>query len=63
VAVLKPIARRARRASATPNPPPAMTVHIGCSGWFYWGWRGKFYPEQLRTDRWFGHYANHFYPD
>ena len=37
-----------------------MAVHIGCSGWFYWGWRGKFYPQELRTDRWFPHYAKHF---
>jgi uncharacterized protein YecE (DUF72 family) len=35
-------------------------VHIGCSGWFYWGWRGKFYPLASRPDAWFGHYAKHF---
>jgi uncharacterized protein YecE (DUF72 family) len=35
-------------------------VHIGCSGWFYWHWRGQFYPADLPTHRWFKHYAKHF---
>jgi uncharacterized protein YecE (DUF72 family) len=34
--------------------------HVGCSGWFYWGWRGKFYPANLPTSRWFHHYAQRF---
>ena len=38
----------------------AMEIHIGCSGWFYWGWRGKFYPLSVPTDKWFTHYAKHF---
>ena len=25
------------------------TVYIGCSGWFYWHWRGGFYPEESST--------------
>lgn len=37
-----------------------MKVHIGCSGWFYWGWRGTFYPEGCPTHRWFEHYTKHF---
>jgi uncharacterized protein YecE (DUF72 family) len=37
-----------------------MIVHVGCSGWFYWGWRGKFYPRELPTHRWFNHYTKHF---
>src|SRR5687768_17052790 len=32
-------------------------VRIGCSGWMYKHWRGNFYPAQLPTTRWFGHYA------
>ncbi len=48
---------------------PAMTArriisdsrfHIGCSGWFYWHWRGDFYPAELPTGRWFSHYAARF---
>lgn len=38
----------------------APKVHIGCSGWFYWRWRGDFYPETLSTSEWFSHYASHF---
>jgi uncharacterized protein YecE (DUF72 family) len=32
-------------------------VYVGCSGWFYWKWRGSFYPEGLPTGEWFPHYA------
>jgi uncharacterized protein YecE (DUF72 family) len=35
-------------------------VHVGCSGWFYWHWRGRFYPTDLPTNRWFEHYSQHF---
>lgn len=37
-----------------------MHVHIGCSGWFYWHWRGIFYPDTKRTDGWFPHYTAAF---
>ena len=33
-------------------------VYVGCSGWFYWKWKGTFYPEGLPTGEWFRHYAN-----
>lgn len=35
-------------------------VFIGCSGWFYWHWRGAFYPTELPTNGWFKHYADRF---
>lgn len=35
-------------------------LHIGCSGWFYWHWKGAFYPVSLPTGAWFGHYARRF---
>ena len=35
-------------------------LNIGCSGWFYWDWKGKFYPAQMPTSEWFGHYADSF---
>ncbi|HEY2103017.1 MAG TPA: DUF72 domain-containing protein [Chthoniobacterales bacterium] len=38
-----------------------MRVRIGCSGWFYWHWRGKFYPDAKRTDHWFHHYTQTFH--
>jgi len=34
--------------------------NIGCSGWFYWHWRGDFYPSDMPTKDWFNHYAGHF---
>jgi uncharacterized protein YecE (DUF72 family) len=35
-------------------------INIGCSGWFYWHWRGGFYPQAMPTAKWFAHYAAHF---
>lgn len=37
-----------------------MQVRIGCSGWFYWHWRGKFYPETKAPQQWFDHYLQTF---
>jgi uncharacterized protein YecE (DUF72 family) len=36
------------------------TYCIGCSGWYYWHWRGSFYPDSIRGSRWFAHYASRF---
>jgi uncharacterized protein YecE (DUF72 family) len=35
-------------------------IHVGCSGWQYRHWKGDFYPAELPTTRWFGHYARVF---
>ncbi|HET6246928.1 MAG TPA: DUF72 domain-containing protein [Tepidisphaeraceae bacterium] len=35
-------------------------LNIGCSGWFYWDWKDRFYPAGMMTKDWFHHYANHF---
>jgi uncharacterized protein YecE (DUF72 family) len=35
-------------------------LNVGCSGWFYWHWRGAFYPEGMAAKDWFGEYARHF---
>lgn len=37
-----------------------MQAHVGCSGWFYWKWRGLFYPKGSQPDVWFRHYLEHF---
>ncbi len=37
-----------------------MKYYIGCSGYFYWGWKGKFYPEDLKPNQWFKYYSNVF---
>lgn len=37
-----------------------MQWHIGCSGFHYNDWRGKFYPEKLAKSKWFEYYAQYF---
>jgi len=38
-----------------------MRIQVGCSGWFYSHWRGRFYPAQeVTTKNWFAYYANVF---
>jgi uncharacterized protein YecE (DUF72 family) len=39
---------------------PPQRYYVGCSGWFYWHWRGVFYPNDLPTNRWFQYYAGRF---
>ena len=34
--------------------------YIGCSGWFYWHWRGTFYEQDAPTSTWFDHYSDTF---
>ena len=35
-------------------------INVGCSGWYYWHWKGRFYPEDLPRNQWFDHYAKAF---
>ncbi len=37
-----------------------MRAYIGCSGYFYWGWKGKFYPEDIKPSKWFAYYTDFF---
>ena len=54
----------ARLSAAMESPQHAESAeaaaHVGCSGWFYWKWRGPFYPVELPTGEWFDHYAEQF---
>ena len=43
-------------AMAEPRDPP----RIGCSGWNYKTWRGKFYSAELPVKKWLAHYASVF---
>ena len=59
------LARIEHDKSANSQPPPrhkseSRQIFIGCSGWFYWHWRGAFYPAELPTKQWFAHYAAKF---
>ena len=35
-------------------------LRIGCSGWNYAHWRGRFYPADLPSSRWLEYYAERF---
>jgi uncharacterized protein YecE (DUF72 family) len=35
-------------------------IRVGCSGWYYWHWKGVVYPEDLPASRWFDHYQGAF---
>src|SRR5687767_3441086 len=66
--------RTARRAYELEHPPLAAAApkkkssrgkgpteaFVGCSGWYYWHWRGDFYPQALPTTGWFDYYASRF---
>lgn len=46
--------------SAKPRSEKRRQIYVGCSGWFYWHWKGAFYPADLPTSQWFAHYAKAF---
>ncbi|MCB5203748.1 DUF72 domain-containing protein [Neorhizobium sp. T786] len=35
-------------------------IHIGCSGWYYWHWKGNFYPADVPSSHWFAIYQDCF---
>ena len=35
-------------------------IRIGCSGWYYWHWKGVVYPADLPANRWLAHYQRTF---
>jgi uncharacterized protein YecE (DUF72 family) len=35
-------------------------AHVGCSGWNYGDWRGRFYPPKTPASRWLEYYAQAF---
>jgi uncharacterized protein YecE (DUF72 family) len=53
------LAMEADSATAPPSTQPDV-LYVGCSGWFYWKWRGLFYPDGMPTGEWFNHYAAEF---
>lgn len=53
-----------RMGSPSPVSSPTASAFpkyvVGCSGWFYWHWRGIFYPADMPTGKWFDHYSRQF---
>ncbi len=41
-------------------PAADRRYFLGCSGYFYRDWRGKFYPPELKPSRWLRYYAEFF---
>lgn len=39
---------------------PDMKIYIGCSGYYYNHWIGRFYPEKLPKKEWLIFYSEHF---
>lgn len=37
-----------------------MECFIGCSGYFYWHWKDKFYPSEIKPNQFFKYYQNYF---
>jgi uncharacterized protein YecE (DUF72 family) len=37
-----------------------MKLYIGTSGWQYYHWKGKFYPENLKSENFLTFYSKHF---
>jgi uncharacterized protein YecE (DUF72 family) len=37
-----------------------MEYYLGCSGWNYDEWRGRFYPEDLENKYWLSYYSQIF---
>lgn len=37
-----------------------LSPRIGCSGWNYKSWRGRFYPAGIPPSKWLPYYATHF---
>lgn len=47
-------------AVTTCGPLAKGQVYVGCSGWTYKSWRGRYYPITVPTSRWLEHYASDF---
>ena len=59
------LARVESEKHGTAAPPKgqkskARQIYVGCSGWFYWHWRGTVYPADMPTSAWFPHYTGLF---
>ena len=43
------------------HPSQAVqAINIGCSGWYYWHWKGQLYPDDIPRNEWFSFYQQQF---
>lgn len=54
------LARLAAKELGSSGTELRNAAYVGCSGWFYWKWRARFYPAEMPTSEWFNHYAEQF---
>jgi uncharacterized protein YecE (DUF72 family) len=57
------LARLKNEAAVTPSQQagsPSRRINIGCSGWYYWHWKGQFYPDDVPRNEWFAIYQREF---
>lgn len=47
-------------ASAPAEDRLTGRLHIGCSGWYYWHWKGTFYPTDVPSSQYFLIYQSNF---
>jgi uncharacterized protein YecE (DUF72 family) len=54
--------RLADPLTGKPMPEDRLSgrIHIGCSGWYYWHWKGNFYPSDVPPGQYFSIYQEHF---
>ncbi len=53
------LARLEDKSSSPAKRKLIPKINVGCSGWFYWHWREKFY-DQIPTKLWFQFYRENF---
>jgi len=57
------VARGVLESRVVSSHSTSTVVHsprVGCSGWNYTSWRGRFYPADLPVARWLEYYATRF---
>jgi uncharacterized protein YecE (DUF72 family) len=47
-------------AARAPRNAGKREIYVGCSGWYYWHWKGQFYSDDIPRHEWFAHYASKF---
>ena len=54
--------RLAAHSGEVPNGRQALSgrTYIGCSGWYYWHWKGHFYPADTPSNQMFEIYQSNF---
>jgi uncharacterized protein YecE (DUF72 family) len=50
----------ARRSRSAGRSASTATARVGCSGWNYKSWRGRFYAPTLPASKWLAYYATVF---